>query len=102
MARRRGDGPPGLIDRVRWGNVGRLAVVLAAGLLIAVGPGGCGKDAAKPVAQPRGLTPDPGAVGDQYGSGSGEETTSGGTEEGAGRERRDKPKPHKRKHRRPK
>src|SRR2546423_11349874 len=102
MARRRGDGPPGFIDRVRWGNVGRLAAVLAAGLLIAVGPGACGKDAAKPVAQPRGLTPDPGAVGGQYGSGSGAETASGGTEGGAGREPREKPKRHNPKRRKPK
>ena len=66
MARRRGDGPPGLIDRVRWGNVGRLAAFLAAGLLIAVGPGSCG-GGGRPAAQPRGLLPDPTAAGDQYG-----------------------------------
>src|SRR3954447_20223383 len=41
MARRRAEGEPGLIDRVRWRNVGRLAVLLAAGLLIALGPRGC-------------------------------------------------------------
>src|SRR3954451_14128144 len=46
MARRRADGEPGLIDRVRWRNVGRLAVLLAAGLLIALGPRGCGENPA--------------------------------------------------------
>src|SRR3954468_10965480 len=49
MARRRADGEPGLIDRVRWRNVGRLAVLLAAGLLIALGPRGCGE---KPASLP--------------------------------------------------
>src|SRR5437660_9601127 len=68
MARRRGDGPPGLIDRVRWGNLGRLAAVLAAGLLIAFGPGSCGGGDAKQVAQPRGLLPDSSAAEDQYGA----------------------------------
>src|SRR3954452_22160928 len=45
-ARRRADGEPGLIDGVRWRNVGRLAVLLAAGLLIALGPRGCGENPA--------------------------------------------------------
>src|SRR3954452_19281880 len=42
MASRRADAGPGLIDRVRWGNVGRLAALLAACLLLATGPHGCG------------------------------------------------------------
>ena len=43
MARRRADAPPGLLDRVRWGNVGRLVALLAAGLLLALGPRACSK-----------------------------------------------------------
>jgi len=35
-----------LIERVRWGNVGRLVLVLAAGLLIALGPRACGSQTA--------------------------------------------------------
>src|SRR3954447_6624781 len=46
MARRRADGEPGLIDRGRWRNVGRLAVLRAAGLLSALGPRGCGENPA--------------------------------------------------------
>jgi len=42
MGRGRGDGQPGLIERVRWGNVARLAALLAGGVLIAVGPHSCG------------------------------------------------------------
>src|SRR5205807_1408884 len=42
MGRGRGDGQPGLIERVRWGNVARLAALVAGGLLIAVGPRSCG------------------------------------------------------------
>src|SRR5437588_116207 len=42
MGRGRGDGQPGLIERVRWGNVARLAALVAGGLLIAVGPHSCG------------------------------------------------------------
>src|SRR4051795_7858553 len=41
MERRRADGGPGLMARVRWGNVGRLAALLAAALLILAGPRGC-------------------------------------------------------------
>src|SRR4051794_38909612 len=41
MERRRADGGPGLLARVRWGNVGRLAALLAAALLILAGPRGC-------------------------------------------------------------
>src|SRR3954452_23375002 len=43
MARRRADGEPGLIDRVRWRNVGRLAVALVAVLVVVLGPRGCGR-----------------------------------------------------------
>src|SRR5829696_1841385 len=43
MERRRADGGPGLMARVRWGNVGRLAALLAAALLILAGPRGCGR-----------------------------------------------------------
>src|SRR5215204_7106829 len=42
MGRRRADGGPGLLARVRWGNVGRLAALLAAALLVFTGPRGCG------------------------------------------------------------
>src|SRR3982751_6591280 len=53
MARRRADGEPGLLDRVRWRNVGRLVVLLAAGLLIAAGPrGGRERARALPPAKP--------------------------------------------------
>src|SRR3954447_25246050 len=41
MERRRADGGPGLLARVRWGNVGRLAALLAAALLILAGPRAC-------------------------------------------------------------
>src|SRR5215208_1569082 len=41
MERRRADGGRGLLARVRWGNVGRLAALLAAALLILAGPRGC-------------------------------------------------------------
>src|SRR5215213_1469116 len=44
MERRRADGGPGLVSRVRWGNVGRLAALLAAALLILAGPRGCRRD----------------------------------------------------------
>src|SRR5215212_6004629 len=43
MERRRADGGPGLMARVRWGNVGRLAALLAAALLILAGPRGCAR-----------------------------------------------------------
>src|SRR5690349_13109697 len=46
MARRRADGEPGLIERVRWRNVGRLAVALVAVLVVLVGPRGCGRQEA--------------------------------------------------------
>src|SRR6476661_10262536 len=42
MARRRADEEPGLIDRVRWRNVGRL-VLLVAVLVVALAPRGCGR-----------------------------------------------------------
>src|SRR3954464_2078599 len=41
MERRRADGGSGLLARVRWGNVGRLAALLAAALLVLSGPRGC-------------------------------------------------------------
>src|SRR4051794_15177567 len=41
MPSRRPDGERGVLARVRWGNLARLAAVLGAGLLIAVGPKGC-------------------------------------------------------------
>src|SRR5688500_17186333 len=56
MERRRADGGPGLMARVRWGNVGRLAALLAAALLILTGPRGCGRGE---VPSP----PGPGAIG---------------------------------------
>src|SRR5438067_9351124 len=42
MTSRRADVAPGLIDRVRWGNVGRLAALLAGVILLDAGPHGCG------------------------------------------------------------
>jgi hypothetical protein len=33
----------GTLERIRWGNLARLGLVIAAGLLIAIGPRGCGK-----------------------------------------------------------
>src|SRR5689334_12417189 len=42
MPSRRPDGEPRLVDRVRWGNLARLGAVVAAGLLIALGPRACG------------------------------------------------------------
>src|SRR4051794_4941886 len=60
MARRRAGAAPGLMGRVRWANVGRLAALLAAGLLILVGPPrGCGPSSAEPpvVAAPGPLPP---------------------------------------------
>jgi translation initiation factor IF-2 len=70
MARRRADGPPGLLDRVRWGNLGRLVALLAAGLLIAVGPRACSRepgpetriDPQPPVAAPPPEPPEAGTV----------------------------------------
>src|SRR5437763_15633088 len=32
-----------LLERVRWGNVARLVLIVGAGVLIAIGPHGCGK-----------------------------------------------------------
>src|SRR3954453_5751913 len=43
MARRRADEEPGLIDRVRWRNVGRSGVLLVAVLAVALTPRGCGR-----------------------------------------------------------
>src|SRR3954452_10510753 len=42
MTSRRADVAPGLLDRVRWGNVGRLAALLAGVILVVTGPHGCG------------------------------------------------------------
>src|SRR4051794_38490889 len=42
MARRRVDDEPGLIDRVRWRNVGRLVLLVAVPVL-ALAPRGCGR-----------------------------------------------------------
>src|SRR3954470_7669712 len=59
MERRRADGGPGLLARVRWGNVGRLAALLAAALLILAGPRGCrrGEGASAPGAGVPGAAP---------------------------------------------
>src|SRR3954462_8597432 len=42
MARRRADEEPGLMDRVRWRNVGRLGLLVAV-LVLALLPRGCGR-----------------------------------------------------------
>src|SRR5689334_5755343 len=42
MTNRRADATPGLLGRVRWGNVGRLVALLAGVILLATGPHGCG------------------------------------------------------------
>src|SRR4051794_41869496 len=42
MPSRRPDGEPRLVDRIRWGNLARLGAVMAAGLLVTVGPRACG------------------------------------------------------------
>src|SRR3954452_6344612 len=53
MARRRDDSEPTLLERVRWGNVGRLATLVAVGVLVATGPRGCGRgDSPAPVVAP--------------------------------------------------
>jgi hypothetical protein len=54
-----------LIARVRWGNVARLAAVVAAGLLVVAGPHGCSKaDGGPPPLPPdeRIATPPPAPV----------------------------------------
>src|SRR4051795_12550695 len=89
MARRRADGEPGLIDRVRWRNVGGLAALLAAGLAIALGPRSCGEPAParlpeeEPVAPPAGreVAPAPAAPARARDGG-------GGKREEGGRSRR--------------
>src|SRR5829696_4796910 len=48
MAGRRAGGAPALWRRVRWANVGRLAVLLAAGLLLVTGGRGCRADSPPP------------------------------------------------------
>src|SRR4051794_31410331 len=52
MPGRRADADPGLIDRIRWGNVGRLAALLAAGMLVITGPRGCSTTPAPAVSLP--------------------------------------------------
>src|SRR3954449_13435870 len=61
MERRRADGGPGLLARVRWGNVGRLAALLAAALLILAGPRGCrrGEGPSPPGGGVNGAAPQP-------------------------------------------
>src|SRR5436189_3866518 len=45
-----------ILERVRWGNVARLALAIAAGVLIAIGPHGCKpRQQAEPL--PRALPP---------------------------------------------
>src|SRR5919204_1920081 len=46
MTTRRADAAPGLLDRVRWGNVGRLVALLAGVALLLTGPKGCGESTA--------------------------------------------------------
>src|SRR3954468_11444444 len=63
MARRQADEEPGLMDRVRWRNVGRL-VLLVAVLVLALAARGCGRrEQALPpevrVAPPPSVTPAP-------------------------------------------
>src|SRR5437868_9035016 len=48
-----------LIQRVRWANVARLVLAVAAGLLIAVGPHGCGPRQEQVAPPPREVVPDP-------------------------------------------
>src|SRR4051812_26624456 len=56
MASRRTDAGPGLLDRVRWGNVGRLLALFAGAIMIATGPHGCeaprGADSKLQIADP--------------------------------------------------
>src|SRR4051794_4120040 len=64
MPSRRRDGEPRLVDRVRWGNLARLGAVVAAGLLVALGPRACGADGdgggtALPPDQPVAAAPEP-------------------------------------------
>ena len=64
MALRRASGQPGLIDRVRWGNLGRLAALLAAGVTIGLGVlGGDEPPSPPPGAEPFLRPADP-ALGD--------------------------------------
>src|SRR4051794_9712588 len=46
-----------ILERIRWANVARLALAIAAGVLIAMGPHGCGRaqEPAEPL--PRGVVP---------------------------------------------
>jgi hypothetical protein len=54
MDRRRAGGAPALWRRVRWANVGRLAVLLAAGFLIVSGGRGCRSGSPPPLPAPVG------------------------------------------------
>jgi hypothetical protein len=56
--RRRARGHPALLRRVRWGNVGRLAALLAAGTLIATGGRSCGEEPAGAPPEELGAGPD--------------------------------------------
>jgi hypothetical protein len=56
MDRRWARGAPALVRRVRWGNVGRLAALLAAGTLIATEGRSCGEEAAAPLPEEAGVT----------------------------------------------
>jgi hypothetical protein len=48
-----------ILERIRWGNVARLALAVAAGLLIAVGPRGCSTKQQQVAPLPRAVTPVP-------------------------------------------
>src|SRR5919201_4296110 len=61
MTSRRADATPGLLDRVRWGNVGRLVALLVGVILLVTGPHGCGKSTAHG-GQRTGLQPRPPAL----------------------------------------
>ncbi|MFL5913100.1 MAG: hypothetical protein ACJ768_21350 [Gaiellaceae bacterium] len=47
------------MERIRWGNVARLGLAVAAGLLIAVGPRGCSGKQQAVAPLPRGVAPVP-------------------------------------------
>src|SRR5262245_25252797 len=80
MGRWRAGGAPGLLRRVRWGNVGRLAALLAAGLAVASAGRGCGAGQPRPEA-PRAEAPGGETTGGDARDGEtrGEETAGGRT-----------------------
>src|SRR5262245_33421672 len=80
MGRRRASGASGLLRRVRWGNVGRLAALLAAGLAVASAGRGCGAGQPRPEA-PRAEAPGGETTGGDARDGEtrGEETAGGRT-----------------------